>query len=179
MKETMRLAVILLVIASVAGAILAFSNNATAGRIEEINAQITQEALSDIFGNIDEAKELADQDKMREEYKDLKEIFEIIENGESKGHSLTVFSNGYDGAIEMMVGIDSEGNIMGVRLVNHSETQGIGSKADEPEFTDLFNDQNVEEEIEVQLISGATISSEAVLKGTNYAREIYNEYVID
>lgn len=179
MKDTIKLAIILLVISSVAAAILAFSNDATAGRIEEIKAQITQEALSDIFGNIDEAKEVAGQDEIKEENQGLKEMFEIIEGGESKGHSLTVLSNGYDGPIEMMIGIDTEGDIIGVRIVNHSETQGIGSKAAEPEFIDLFEGQNVEEEIQVQMISGATISSVAVEKGVNIAREIYNEYLID
>lgn len=179
MKETMKLAITLLVISAVAAAILAFSNDMTKDQIAEIKLQITQEALADIFGDMDEAKGIADQESIIEENPDVKEMFEIIEGGESKGHSLTVFSNGFDGPIEIMVGIDGEGEILGVRLVNHSETAGIGSKAEEPEFTGLFDGQNVEEEIEVQTISGATISSKAVIKGVNLAREIYNEYLID
>lgn len=36
--------------------------------------------------------------------------------------------DGYSGAINMIMGIDREGNILGVRVLNHKETPGLGDK---------------------------------------------------
>jgi len=36
--------------------------------------------------------------------------------------------DGYSGAINMIMGIDRDGNILGVRVLNHKETPGLGDK---------------------------------------------------
>ncbi len=36
--------------------------------------------------------------------------------------------DGYSGAIDMMIGIDSDGKILGVRVLSHKETPGLGDK---------------------------------------------------
>jgi Na+-translocating ferredoxin:NAD+ oxidoreductase subunit G len=36
--------------------------------------------------------------------------------------------DGYSGAIDMMIGIDKDGKILGVRVLNHKETPGLGDK---------------------------------------------------
>ena len=36
--------------------------------------------------------------------------------------------DGYSGAINMIMGVDREGNILGVRVLNHKETPGLGDK---------------------------------------------------
>lgn len=36
--------------------------------------------------------------------------------------------DGYSGAINMVMGIDSDGNILGVRVLDHKETPGLGDK---------------------------------------------------
>jgi len=36
--------------------------------------------------------------------------------------------DGYSGAINMVMGVDRDGNILGVRVVNHAETPGLGDK---------------------------------------------------
>lgn len=36
--------------------------------------------------------------------------------------------DGYSGAINMVMGVDREGNILGVRVINHAETPGLGDK---------------------------------------------------
>jgi len=36
--------------------------------------------------------------------------------------------DGYSGAINMVMGVDIDGNILGVRVVNHAETPGLGDK---------------------------------------------------
>ena len=36
--------------------------------------------------------------------------------------------DGYSGAINMVIGLDPDGNILGVRVINHAETPGLGDK---------------------------------------------------
>lgn len=38
--------------------------------------------------------------------------------------------DGYSGAIGMLIGIDTEGTLLGVRVVDHRETPGLGDKID-------------------------------------------------
>ncbi len=52
------------------------------------------------------------------------------------GHSLgtaveTTDANGFGGSIRIMVGFDPEGKILGYRVLEHSETPGLGAQADE------------------------------------------------
>ena len=73
-----------------------------------------------------------------------------------------------------MTGFSNDGNVVGMRLLEHSETAGIGSKAEEPEFTEKFVGKSVETEITVDGISGATYTTRGVLDGVNAAREVFN-----
>lgn len=36
--------------------------------------------------------------------------------------------DGYSGAINMVMGVDRDGNLLGVRVINHAETPGLGDK---------------------------------------------------
>ena len=108
-----------------------------------------------------------------------------IKNGDFAGYSITVAPQGFGGAINMIVGIDTDFNYTGIKIVSMAETPGLGAKAQEKEFYSQFadgkkgtltvvkNNPNPKEN-EIQAISGATISSKAVTDGANYALEIAN-----
>ena len=82
-----------------------------------------------------------------------------------------------------MTGISLDGTITGIRVGANSETPGLGTKIEEPDFQDSFVGKATEEELvavpspsadnEVQLISGATVSTDGVLYGVNGAREAF------
>jgi len=55
-------------------------------------------------------------------------MYEVQVNGEAAGYAVKVTASGSQGSIEMMVGVDAEGAVTGVSVVNHSETSGIGTK---------------------------------------------------
>ena len=46
--------------------------------------------------------------------------------GENAGYAIKVVASGSQGNIEMMVGVDGEGAVTGVSVVDSSETAGIG-----------------------------------------------------
>lgn len=182
MNKTLKLGITLLVISSVAAAILAFSNGATKDKIAEIELKNTQEALAGIFGTVEDYKDIEQEEagefaKMQVEDEKLQAVYEIEEAGEVKGYSVTTITNGFGGPVEIMVGFSAEGEVLGVRVLKHGETAGIGSKAAEPEFTDTFEGLPTAEPIEVETISGATITSTAVINGVENARNIYETFL--
>ena len=44
------------------------------------------------------------------------------------GYAFIVAKDGYSGKIKLIMGIDSKGTILGVRVISHSETPGLGDK---------------------------------------------------
>ncbi|QBD87000.1 RnfABCDGE type electron transport complex subunit G [Clostridium tetani] len=176
----LKLGIVLLIIAGVCGLILGGINQVTA---EPIAIQEKK--------TIDEAnKEILPVASTFEEKKDVElsegilSLSEGKEGSEVKGYTIKVAPKGYGGAIEMMVGISTEGKITGIKVLNHSETPGLGAHADTPDFSDQYKDKLAEElkvvkgaasnENEIAAITGATITSNAVTDGVNKAIEFYN-----
>jgi len=100
------------------------------------------------------------------------------ENGNIVGHVITVTIKGYGGNMQVMVGIDSDEKVSGVSILSHSETPGLGAKAADDGFLSQFKGINSEAEVGVEIdsISGATISSAAVTDAVNKA---LNEYITE
>lgn len=93
-------------------------------------------------------------------------------------------AKGYGGLIKCNVGIDLNGSITGIVIFSHTETPGLGTKIQEvrrrekePYYLSQFK-QLKEEQVNfdnVTAITGATISSKAVLKCVTLAFKRYKE----
>ncbi len=92
------------------------------------------------------------------------------EQGQLVGHVLPVTTRGYDGRIEMILGVDASFAITDFRVIKHSETPGLGAKAVEDNFRSRFRGRKLGE-LEVSkspdpkkilAITGATITSRAI-----------------
>lgn len=101
-------------------------------------------------------------------------VFEA-DNG---GYVLNVNAEGYAGAMELLVGINADGTISGIKLHKHNETPGLGANAaDDPAFAEQFKGLSVDGELavsDIQAISGATLTSTGVVNGINTALEFFN-----
>ncbi|MFP4423912.1 MAG: FMN-binding protein [Candidatus Woesearchaeota archaeon] len=73
---------------------------------------------------------------------------------------------GYQSEIKLLVALDRDKEIKEIRILQQEETPGIGSKVTEKSFLDQFKNKE-----EVDTITGATISSKAVIKGVSEALE--------
>ncbi|WP_096635903.1 RnfABCDGE type electron transport complex subunit G [Clostridium cochlearium] len=175
-----KLGIVLLVIAGVCGLILGYVNQVTATPIA------VQEKKT-----IDEAnKEILPEASTFEEKKDVEldegilSLTEGKEGSEVKGYTIKVAPKGYGGAIELMIGISTEGKLSGIKVLSHAETPGLGANAVNPEFSGQYKGKPAEElkvvkgaaskDNEVAAITGATITSKAVTSGVNEAIEFYN-----
>ena len=83
----------------------------------------------------------------------------------------TCTSKSFGGDLTMMVGIDNEGKITGVKVTNHSDTPGLGTKDFEEgylaQYKDLteLKDPSVKDDGQIKYISGASVSGSAVHYG--------------
>ena len=90
--------------------------------------------------------------------------------------SLTIRSatkKGFAGDVYVEIGLDAEGKIADIVIgdENFAETAGLGAKAQEPEFYEQFIGKSGEVTLgtDIDAISGATITSQAVVDAVNEA----------
>ena len=166
----LRLAGTLLAICIVVAAALAGVNAITKPIIDQLNAEKTQQAIETVLpGGFD--TELAD-------FNDATGIVSKVYQG-ANGYAVEVGPGGFDNTITMMVGIDNEGKVLGISVVNHTETAGLGAVAAAGTPAGIaFRDQFVGQSGTVAVtkdggtmdaITGATITSRAICVGVNAA----------
>ena len=166
----LRLAGTLFLIAAVVALALAGVNSVTAPAIEKLNAEKTQAAIEAVLpGGFD---------TIIEDYADASGIVSKVYQG-ANGYALEVGPGGFDNTITMMVGVDPEGNVLGISIVSHTETAGLGAvAAANTSAGEAFRGQFVGTSGSVSVtkdggtldaITGATITSRAVCAGVNAA----------
>ena len=169
-KYVLRLALILLAITSVVAAALAGVNAITKPVIDQLNDQKTQVAIEAVLpGGYDE--EISG-------YADATGLVSKVYKG-ANGYALEVKPAGFDNTITMMVGVDLEGKVLGISIVSHTETAGLGAvAAASTSAGEAFRGQFVGQSGSVAVskdggsldaITGATITSRAVCTGVNAA----------
>ena len=169
-KFVLRLALTLLAITSVVAVCLAGVNSITAPAIEQQNAQKTQAAIEAVLpGGYD--TEVAD-------YADDTGLVSKVYSG-ANGYAFEVLPAGFDNTITMMVGVGTDGSVLGISIVSHTETAGLGAvAAADTTAGEAFRAQFVGTSGSVAVtkdggaldaITGATITSRAVCSGVNAA----------
>ena len=164
----LRLSLTLLAICTVVAALLAAVNSYTAPIIAKQKEEKTRQAIEAVLPGGGEAVEFEDTTGM------VKAVY-----GSETGWAVQVSSNGFGGAVEMMVGIDKAGNVIGISIISHAETPSLGAVAAEnnaageafrSQFAGLSGTLAVTKDGgTVDAISGATITSRAVVDGVNAA----------
>ncbi len=169
-KYVLRLSLILFVIAGVVALALAAVNMVTKPVIDQLNAEKTQKAIEAVLpGGFDQ--EIAD-------YADATGLVSKVYKGQS-GYALEVKPAGFDNTITMMVGVDNEGKVLGISIVSHTETAGLGAvAAAKTSAGEAFRGNFVgasgsvavtKDGGSVEAITGATITSRAICVGVNAA----------
>lgn len=164
----------LFVITTIVSVLLALVNMVTKPIIDDLAEQKRLAALSEVMPDA-QYEAIAD---LPVGVDGLVAMTHATRDGSSAGYCVQVTTNGFGGAIEMMVGVDENGAITGVTFLSMSETAGVGSKAkSEPWFTEQYLDRSGQiavskvqaDATHIQAISGATVTSNAVTKGVNNA----------
>ena len=169
----LRLALTLLAITAVVAAALAGVNSITKPVIDQRTAEKTQQAIETVLPGGGEA--LTDLNAVG--YPGAEMVSKVYK-GEA-GYAIEVKPGGFDNTITMMVGIDFEGKVLGIDIIKHTETAGLGAVADaETPAGQNFRAQFVGTSGSVAVtkdggsldsITGATITSRAICDGVNAA----------
>lgn len=102
-------------------------------------------------------------------------------NAQTVGYIVEISSRGFAGPINMLVAVDTTGVVAGVEVVSHGETPGLGTPITEAWFTSqfeasygpfIFTRSTPINYTEIPVLTGATVSTSAVIAGVNEAVEL-------
>lgn len=125
------MAVVLTIIAVIAGGALAAVNAITAPQIEKINADNLAAGIKKVMGSEDINVAAPTEQKATIGGKEKTFVFYDVADaqGTALGTAVQTTENGFGGALKVLVGFDTEGTILGYTILEHAETPGLGAKA--------------------------------------------------
>lgn len=118
--------------AMAAAGLLAAANETTAKAIAERQAEDLRYSLSQVVPDKVHDNDLADDlATITDSIEGHLSVFRAKRGNAVKAAAFEMVGQGYGGAIKLLLGINSEGQLLGVRVLSHSETPGLGDKIEE------------------------------------------------
>ena len=193
-------------VTAISVALLAYVNELTKGPIAEANAKTLNKALKQVLPEFTN-NPVGESDTIVSE-KDGKKVVDFIVYPAKKGEewvgsAVESKAMGFGGELKVLVGFDAKGKIYNYSLLAHTETPGLGSKADkwfgaydatkgEKAVTHEMSKKSIigmspgEGELkvskdggQVDAITASTITSRAFLNAINKAYEAYKTGEVD
>ncbi len=173
MRNALPLVVTLAVIAMVSGAALAYLYQATAPVIAEQKELALKEGILQVVPGASSYTEVADGSAVpastdgESSVSGLRLFRTADSNGTHTGLAVLAEGVGFQGAIQLMIGIDPQTQaVTGLKVLAQQETPGLGARIAEDWFQDQFQGKSLSDPFvakqDVDAITGATISSKAV-----------------
>lgn len=160
MKDILRAVLIVFLVCGAAAGSLSFVNQSTKGRIAEQARLEREEAMKQVYPQAAGFRETVPG---RE--------WEAEDGGPAPGRVVAATARGYGGPISLVIGVDGENRITGVRVMRHTETPGLGARIAAESFLAQFAGKSGAElklkkdnpaAGRIDAITAATISSRAV-----------------
>ncbi len=161
--------VVLTVICIVVSALLAVTNGVTAPIIERARQEAaiaTRKAL------------LPDATGFTELSTTVEDVESVHVDDGGTGYVIVVTAAGYHGELPVTVALSMDGELIGIKVDSSGETAGVGSKVGGEDFLAQYiglDEAAAADGAGIDLLSGATISSNAVTDGVRSAFAAYNE----
>ena len=186
MKSMMKDAVILFAITLIAGLLLGVVYEVTKEPIALQQTKRKNEACKEVFQDAVnfEALELSMPETGEKATATINEVSQAVaEDGTILGYVLDITTHeGYNGDIQFTMGIRMDGTVNGISLLSIAETPGLGMKAEEvlkPQFAEknvgqfTYTKTGAMTSDEIDAISGATITTNALVNGVNAGLECF------
>ena len=185
-------ALILFAITVVAGLLLGVVYDVTKEPIAQQKAKAKQEACANVFAEAKTFETVTDLDGVAVSDNidgvDIDEVMRALDGDETLGYVITVTDHeGYGGDIQFSMGVTLDGTLNGISLLSISETAGLGMKAGDV-LVPQFANKNVEQftytksgatnDSEIDAISGATITTNAVVNGVNAGLTYFRDVLL-
>ncbi len=178
LKNTCILTAITLISGAGLGAVYSMTKEPIAARAKQIEDETCKRVLPEA-----ESFEELEYSEIAGAKADIIKVYSGVRTGgEAAGRVYLIREHeGYGGDIEIAVGVDAVGVCQGVDILDISETPGLGMRAKEAEFLGQFAGREAEafsfsasgdgDAAVVDAISGATITTNAMVNGVNTALE--------
>ena len=182
MKEMLKNVGILLAITVIAGFILGAVYQITKGPIAEAEAAAAMEAYKEVFADAADFTEIeVKADALTAGGITGSDIDKVMEakgaDGSVLGYVFVITNHeGYAGDIQFTLGVSMDGTTNGISILAISETPGLGMEAEnvlKPQFAGKkaaqfqYTKTGAVSEDQIDAISGATITTNAVTNGVN------------
>ena len=184
-SSLLNMVLVLTGVAVVMGGILAYVNHLTEGPIAQQKEKTLAEGIKAVMGGGDLNVAKTDTVPGNVNGKDATFVVYQTEDAAGKPLGAAVESStmGFGGNLKVLVGFNTEGNILGYTLLEHAETPGLGAKADKWFQKDAKGDiigKNPSKPLvvskdggQVDAITASTITSRAFLLAVNNAYKAY------
>lgn len=175
--------------ALLASGALAWSSGATSGAIAAAEAKDLRDSLSEVLpAGFADNDFLNDKVEIERNGKQVT-IYRARQGETVKGAVFKVAERGYTTDIQVLMAVDAEGRTLGVRVLKHAETPGLGDKIEikkdpwiksfdgkslgdpAPEKWAVKKDSGIFDQF-----AGATITPRAVVKAVKGGLEFYGEH---
>jgi electron transport complex protein RnfG len=175
--------------ATLAAALLVMGNLMTQGPISERQAEDLRASLSQVISPGLHDNNLLDNKITVQHGSQKIVVFRAMKDGKVTAVAYRVYGYGYAGKIVIMMGIDSSGTILGVRVLSHSETPGLGDRieAKKDDWIFSFNKLSLNNTPDAMWavkkdggrfdqFSGATITPRAVVKAVKSGLDLFHAH---
>lgn len=188
LKSTLTNMILVLVsVALFTGGLLAFVNHMTEGPIQKQAEKALADGIQSVMSC--EGLQVTANDTVKQQFDNKESMFiihkVIDKNGKNLGAAVESMTQGFGGDLNVLVGFDTDGNVLGYTILQTNETPGLGAKADKwfqkdgkgniigkhPAKNKLAVTKGGEGEIDA--ITASTITSRAFLKAVNQAYSAY------
>lgn len=182
-NKIIKLGVVLFGITAVTGLVLGAVQSITSGPIAATRQRQKNDALATTLPGAKDFAPVA----IEGDGGIITEIFAGSDGASQIGYNFTLRPKGFGGLLTLVCGINNEGRVMDISILESGETPGLGARASEPAFAGQFHEKLAEgdlevtktppqNDVEIQAISGATITSRAVTDAVNAARQYWSAH---
>lgn len=180
MKIFVRLSLILLAFCVVATALLAYVNSITEPKIKALKLQEAESARAALIpgATFEEVKIPVPRSDSLSYY-----IARDEKTKEIKGYTFTGAKSGYSSTVKTMAAFDPAFKLMNIKVIEQSETPGLGANCSKEDFAARFKNLELAELLvdkdggKIASLTGATITTRAVTNSLKEAAAIIKQDV--
>ena len=191
-SSLLNMVLVLTGVAVIMGGILAYVNHLTEGPIADQKAKALADGIKTVMC-VDDLQVSGTDTLKQTDAKGKEQVYVIYATKDAQGNDLGAAvestTGGFGGDLKVLVGFNTEGQILGYTLLDHAETPGLGAKADKwfqkgekGDIIGLTPDQPLtvsKDGGKVDAITASTITSRAFLLAVNNAYAAYKTAPID
>ncbi len=174
-KDVFKNTLVLAIICLVSALTLASINSVTSPIIEKLKKQNLEQALL----KVSKGKRILEKIEVNDK---VVNYYYKIEGG---GYLLSLNANGYGGPMSILASYDKDYNLVSSKLMENGETPGLGKKAENPSYMDMYlgnvipTSKSMLSDEKAASVSGASITftgiAKALAKGQKYIKGINND----